>query len=307
MQKRFITLIFIFIFFSFGKCYAQSQFSPVLAKMEKSIFGMDYDSQTDAQRLSRLEENVYGKSSSSPINQRIEKLSKDLSADLIGQEIKPKKDTFADEEEAYKDSVPKADSSVNYPIVNDMEKEVFRKEFKTTEINQRLSNLEQKVFKKSYNTDDLSTRVDRLKLAVLPDRPQPTDSYLDEDTYTPDDMLSQKSPKNYSSPTYNSQNSVLDEYQTNPDITIPLASLEKSMLKKSFPDDLVSNRLTRLEVQMFGSNFVDDDEQTRLDRITSAHQAKKSASKYDSNKFSQHMSTAVQVGAMLLLVLAAIL
>jgi hypothetical protein len=69
----------------------------------------------------------------------------------------------------------------------------------------------------------------------------------------------------------------------------------------------VSNRLTRLELNVFSSTFPDDDEQTRLGRIASAYQAKKTSHKYDSNKFAQHAATAMQVGAVLLMILAAIL
>lgn len=331
MFKRFGILFFIFVFlFWGGKTYAQSQFSATLTKMEKSLFGVDYSTQADDARLKRIEEVVYGKSSSTPVPQRVGKLSKDLAADLIGQEIKPKEDTFAEDGDSVKEEPsPKADSSVNYPAVDSLEKEVFSKQFKNLDINQRLSNLEQRVFKKNYN-DDLSSRVDRLKAAVLPetnnyaannDEEESTGAAADSsNVYEPEDILSQNSPpsrnssggnyftppKNYT-PSYNSQNSVLDEYSPNTDINIPLAAMEKSVLKKAYPDDTVSNRLTRLEVKMFSSSFIDDDDQTRLDRVASAYQAKKSSKKYDNNKYTQHMSAAMQIGALLLMVLAAVL
>jgi len=322
MKKRIITVISIFILLSFGKCFAQSQFSPILTKMEKSLFGMDYTTQDDAARLKRLEESVYGKVSSSSMSQRVDKLSKDLSADVIGQEIKPKADTFAEDENANQEAVEKADSSVNYPIVDKMEQDVFKQDFRKTEINQRVSNLEQRIFKKTFD-DDLNARVDRLRAAIIPERQQlasDSDPSSDEDyNMSDDDILSRNMPRRdilsqnpggFASPIgpdYNSQSSVRDDYDSSPDVTIPLASLEKSILKKSYPNDLTPNRLTRLEVKMFGSSFVDDDAQTRVDRIASAHQAKKSSNRYDNNKFAQHAATAMQVGAMLLMVLAAIL
>lgn len=316
-MKRFGILIYIFVFLFLGiRCEAQSQFSPILTKMENSLFGIDYSSQNDDARLKRIEEVVYGKASSRPVSQRIDNLSKDLSADLIGQEIKPKRDTFAEDEDSPKEKIPKADSTVNYPIVNDLEKRVFKKEFKATEINQRLANLEKNVFKKTYN-DDLSSRVERLKSAVMPERiASNTNNDDEENSYIPDDLSTQmpqsqdyyRNP-DYSSriPSYNSRNSVLDDYQGDSDVAIPLAALEKKVLKKSFPNDTVSNRLGRLELQVFNSTFVDDDEQTRFDRVASAYQAKKTSKKYDSNKFAQHTATAMQVGAILLMILAAVL
>lgn len=290
--------------------------------MEKSLFGVDYGNQTDEARLDRLEKTVYGAASKKTTSQRLGKLSNDLSADLLGQEIKPKTDTFEEEEKAPQEEIPKADSNVRYPIVDKLESEVFSKQFKTIDITQRLANLEQKVFRKAYN-DDLNARVERLKVAVMPN--QRADNFVDTDdsdllskNYSAEKIMNQdfppehdyfnEAPDNYAQrPGYNSNNSVLDDYQASSDIDIPLAAVEKSVLKKTFPDDTVSNRLTRLELKIFNSQFVDDDEQTRLDRIASAHQAKKTSAKYDSNKFSQHMSTAVQVGAFLLMILAAVL
>lgn len=307
------------------KSYSQNQYSAIISKMESSLFGVDYPVQSDEARLKRIEEVVYGQSSKSTVPQRVNKLSKDLAADLIGQEIKPKRDSFEEEDAGVKEEdAPKADSSVNYPIVNDLEKTVFNKIFKNIDINKRLSNLEKKVFQKTYN-DDLSARVDRLKTAVLPGKIAKQNSSDENDEYTNSSedlsaITSQFQDYNYEKPqniiddlgtrgipSYNSHNSVLDDYQSNSDVLIPLATLEKSILKKSFPDDTTGNRITRLELALFNSTFVDDDEQARIDRLTSAYQAKKTSKKYDGNKFSQHMSTAVQLGAILLMVLAAIL
>lgn len=374
MLKRLgISISIIILLVCCEKTYALSQYSAILTKIENSLFGMDYSTQNDDVRLGRIEKLVYGQTSSMQEPQRVNKLAKDLNADLLGQEIKPSSDTFAKDEDSIKEEdVPKADKSVSYPIVDSLEQKVFSKEFKTDDINQRLANLEQKIFKKTYD-DDLSSRVDRLKAAVLPERVANNNndeySYNDDDnTYTSQDsdllkrLFKKKSfiPKNnnyfpdpdsgsytaqvpdqnddqdaqssgYASPTddygtpddnpynsqmqdmypripsYNKNNSVLDRYPSDADIAIPLAALEKKIFKHSFPNDTVPNRLTRLELKIFNSAFYEDDEQTRIDRIASAYQAQKTSHKYDSNKFQQHMSTAVEIGAILLMILAAVL
>lgn len=336
LGERFGILFFILIFMFLGiKCEAQSQFSDMLTRVEKSLFGIDYSTQSDDVRLKRIETVVYGEASSSPIQQRVNKLSKDLSADLIGQEIKPKVDTFAEEEQedGFKEKIPKADSNINYPSVDILEKSVFSKEFKTVDINKRLANLEQKVFEKTYN-DDLNSRVERLKQAVMPERvANNADAYEDDDSsagsYTSDSLMDQTSqfqdngynrssdndvqgPTGFGAkmpkfPSYNENNSVLDNYHGDSDILIPLGALEKKVLKKSYPNEVVSNRLLRMELKIFNSTFTDDDEQTRLDRIASAYQAKKSSKRYDNNTFAQHSSTAMQIGAILLMILAAVL
>ena len=312
--------MFVILVFLCGKSYAQSQFSPTLTKMENSLFGIDYSSQADEARLKRIEQLVYGQPSSSAVAQRVGKLSKDLSVDVMGQEIKPKSDTFAEDEASNKAEIPKADASVAYPAVDNLEREAFNKEYKNLDINQRLTNLEQRVFKKTYN-DDLNSRVDRLKTALVPEQVAGNNEADDDgnsiensNIYAPQDILSQSSPeddylasKNNTTPRYNSKNSVLDEYPSNSDIQAPLSAIEKKLLKHSYPNDAVPSRLSRLEVQMFNSNFSDDDNETRMGRIASAYQAQKSSKKYDGNKASQRMSTAMQVGAVLLMILAAIL
>lgn len=312
-----ITCAILTIFVLGIKCEAQSQYSGVISKMENSLFGMDYSTQNDDIRLKRIEEVVYGQPSTSSLDQRVNKLKNDLAADLIGQEIKPKRDTFEEAQDTPKEIIPKPDSNINYPIVNLLEKSVFNKEFKTTDINQRLARLEQQVFQKTYN-DDLNSRVDRLKAAVMPERIAQENANEDgEYTGGAEDLsmeTSQFQDFNYErpkriidGPEYNNDNSVLDNYQGSSDILIPLAAVEKSLLKKSFPDDTTSNRLTRLELSIFNTTFADDDPQTRLDRLASAQRAKKTSSKYDNNKHTQHLSTAMQIGAILLMVLAAIL
>jgi len=306
-MKRILILLFVLVFVSgVGEAFAQGQFSPLISKMEKSLFGINYDSQSDELRIKRIEELVYGTVSSKPLPLRVEKLRNDLGADFIGQEIKPTKDTFAEDDSAVKEEVVKADSNVNYPIVNMLESEVFNKEYKTTEINKRLSNLEQKTFKRVYS-DDLNSRVERLKAAVMPDNRVGANS---NSSYDSDDLVSQSqsSPDEYfDSPSYNKNSSVLDEVPSTSGIQVPLSALEKSVLKKSFPDDPTSNRLSRLEAKVFNTSFVQDDDEVRLDRLSSAYRAQKSSKKYDSNKMSQKMSTAVQIGAMLLMVLAFVL
>lgn len=320
MLKRYQILIFGFIFLFLGlQTNAQSQYTAVLTKMEKSLFGVDFSTQSDEARVKRIEESVYGAPSSIPMQSRISKLSKDLSADLIGKEIKPKKDTFEEPENSVKEEAPKADSNINYPIVNKLEQKVFGHEFKNPDVNQRLTNLEQKIFKKSYN-DDLNSRVDRLKQAIAPEMLANNSSDDDsEATYIPDieDVLNENSSDKFSAaapirdeddviPSYNSQK-FQNNFQGSSDITISLAAVEKRVLKKSFPDDTVANRLTRLELNVFHSTFVDDDPETRLDRVASAYQAKKTSKKYDSNRFAQHSAAVMQIGAILLMILAAVL
>ena len=90
-------------------------------------------------------------------------------------------------------------------------------------------------------------------------------------------------------------------------VKVNLASVEKSILQQSFNNDDINNRLSRLESTMFGTTFDSDTQEDRLRRISSAYKAQKTASRYDSNKFSQNMATAMQIGTILLMILACVL
>ena len=78
-------------------------------------------------------------------------------------------------------------------------------------------------------------------------------------------------------------------------------------MKQNYSNDTMENRLARVESYMFGTVSSSDDTQTRIDRISSAYNAQKSSGKYDSNKFAQNMTTGVQIGMLILMVLACIL
>jgi hypothetical protein len=71
--------------------------------------------------------------------------------------------------------------------------------------------------------------------------------------------------------------------------------------------DNLENELAQLEYSTFGTEFSNDDTKTRIKRLNSVNKAKKSSNKYDSQKFNQRMSTVMEIGAMLLMILAMVL
>lgn len=310
MKKSFLCLMLIILFVLPCKSIAKTQFAPVITQMEKSLFGTDYPTQSDEQRLQRIEEAVYGEKFSGKFSQRLNKISKDLNADLLGKEIKPKKDTFNEEEDYSYEPEEKADPSVNYPIVDELEKRAFDKTYKNMDISKRLANLENKVFKKAYN-DDLNARTERLKVALLPKKKNHYDRYYSEDSIDLSDLYDEGKNNDFNEqlsqyPSFKNERSYGDS-SVDIDVLSPLARLEKKILRKTFAEDEVSTRLVRLETKMFNTTFTQDDSQTRIDRISSAYQASKTSKKYDNNGVSQKMATAMQIGAFLLMILAVIL
>lgn len=326
-------IIFLVLLISCQTVFANSN-TTIIDKIENSLFGFTYSNESENNRLNRIEEEVYGKISNGQAQTRIAKLKKDLSADLMGQEIEPKEDTFASEEDSWVFAKEPVESSkIDYPVINELEQQVFKKEFKEQNIKTRLSNLETKTFGKTYQNDDLSTRVDRLKAEIKPktfmanNMEQQDNLFYDEPTerMTENYHLDQYGgPFDYDA--YNNQNSTMgynqdfgpeygdDDFFSSPHQNVfkpsrnrSLASIEKTLYKTKFDNDTTEQRLNRIESSVFGTNFANDNEQERISRISSALNAQKTARRYDSNRFGQNMATAFQIGTLILMVLACIL
>lgn len=324
-MKKFI--IFIAMLLTCQNVFA-SPAQTTIDKIENSLYGFTYSKDTEANRLNRIETTVYGKSSTGQIQTRVAKLKKDLSADLMGQEIEPKEDTFATEEDSWVTAKEPAESSkIDYPVINELEKQVFKKEFKEQNIKNRLSKLEEKTFGKTYDTEDLSSRVDRLKAEVRPqtfmnNKMAKQDNLFYEEPLDKMDQnyhLDPYGPPDFNYDAYNNSNNNFefpqeDDYfsSSTPNVFKPaknmsLSSIEKTLYKTKFENESTPARLARIESSVFGTSFANDSESERISRISSAINAQKTAKRYDSNRFGQNMATAVQIGTIILMVLACIL
>jgi len=323
-------LLAVLIIFSICPVVWASANTQILDKIENSIFGYTYSADTESARLSRIEEKVYGQSSTGTFQNRIAKLKKDISADEIGKEIEPKEDTFAEPEDSWVFAKePVEASKMDYPAVNELEKIVFNKEFKTEKLSTRLSNLETKTFGKTFENDELSNRVDRLKAEIKPkkiaeNKPvqtsgefggnagnYPKDYYLDsygDDSFDYDTMNNRMS--NSLGNGYSGGYDDYDDYAPNvfkPAKQLNISSIEKALYKTKYENEPMDKRLSRVEMSVFGTEFSQDSESERMMRLSSAINAQKSAKRYDSNKFGQNMATAFQIGTLILMVLACIL
>ena len=292
-----------------------------IEKIENSLYGITYPNDNESKRLERIEKSVYGKISQGNNQTRIAKLKKDLNVDLMGQEITPKEDTFMNEEDyIVYEKEPAEATNMDYPVINELEKQVFQKESKGENIRTRLSKLEQKTFNKTYDKDDLSTRVDRLRAQLKPQsfmangmQQQDNDFYQ----FPASKMAQNYHLDSYGDPfDYDSYNQSYDysDYEgtstpaySRPAKPLNLSSIEKKLYNRKFDNQATSERLTRIESTVFGTSFANDSDSERIQRISSAIQAQKSARRYDSNKFNQNVATAVQIGTLILMVLACIL
>jgi len=324
-MKKFVLLLIFMLNCQIVFAGANSQ---ILDKIEDSLYGYTYSNESDTARLSRLEEKIYGKTSTGAVQTRIAKLKKDISADEIGKEIEPKEDTFAEPEDSWVFAKePVETTKMDYPAVDELERTVFQKEFKTENLSTRLSKLETKTFGKTYENDELSIRVDRLKAEIKPKKfmdnklAQQENSFYDGDVDRFDedyhlnsygnDSFDYSNMNNSMSQNYSQAYNDFDDYPSNnvfkPAKQLNISTIEKTLYKTKYENEPMSQRLSRVETSIFGTEFSQDSESERLMRISSAVNAQKSARKYDSNRFSQNMATAFQIGTLILMVLACIL
>lgn len=330
MQKKLIISLILTILLS-NSVSADSKTSKTLSRIENNLFGIEYTDKSETERLSRIEEQVYGESKNGSIKSRLEDLSKDIATNQMGQEITPKKDTFDDENDYYEqnklaqtqqEEYREPDNpNIDYPAVNELEEQIFGKTYKNLDINTRLSKLEKETFRKTYE-DALSDRVDRLKNKVAYETRTDNNGYSEQNPYTQNDLAQNYNPndfgqdENYFSPQTIAQNNdngffrnknKYNENFTDKELNTKLKKLEKNVFKQSFTNDSPDNRLSRLESTIFNTNFPSDEMSTRINRISSAVEAQKTAKKYDSNGLQQKMATAMQIGMFVLMVVAMIL
>ena len=293
MKKILIVFLFTILFgFHFSIVSANPD---SLTKIENALLGVDYSNQKTEQRLARLEEFVYGHIKQGPTSQRLKTLSQDVHSDLIGQEIEPVEDTLMETEDVV------ADNSVNYPVLDDVEKKLAIKSTPTQSLHSRLVNIEKKMFNKVYDTDDFYTRVERIK----------------QDTYGQNEMLAQNNsddifvpntfPDNIDDYFYPDRSNFTTRSLLPNKVNYKLSALEQKVLNNTYPEENNNDRLARLENRVFDTEFYYDDDNARLKRLESAIKAQKTAKKYDNNKLQQHLNAALQIGTMLLMVLACIL
>lgn len=298
-MKKFILILLIILIlpvFVTSKAYSKD----VLTSIENTVFGYDYKNESESTRVERIERYLYGDKKNGSINTRIKSIENDIGfVDTVPKGDMPQK-TFANDVQnnKLKNNIKpemnneimglKEDSSVEYPIVDKMEQEVFNTTFRSEDIYKRLDRLEKQLFNETTDSS-LNERVERLSMKVNPVR-----KTRKMTSYSPEE---------------------LNDYYTNSgleqinDQSMPfqLAVLEEDLLKNNYGNDNVSNRLSRLEQRLFKRTFTTDNDISRLQRIMVAYDAKKNSYKYENNKKMQNMAAASQIGGILLMILAILL
>ena len=278
-MKKIILTLLILMTINFS-VYAKTNANETISAIETNMFGYTFSTETDATRLERIEKHIYGEKKKGNIDARLKEIQDDTGFTIV-RRIEQQKAT---------ETLPtlQEDSTVEYPMVDKLEEEVFKTTYKTENIYKRLDRLETHIFNKTSN-ESLNNRVDKLAGIIKPKK-----------------QIQKKHQEQYNE---------LDNYYRNNglepinDDSVPfqLATLEHNILKNDYMNDNISNRLSRLENELFSRTFPNDSDANRLQRIMVAYDAKQDSYKYENNRKMQNMATASQIGGILLMILAMIL
>lgn len=287
MKIRYSLIIFIMFlvlgFLSFNCVDAQENpMDMQLSKIENSIWGFSYSKDDDLKRLSRIEQNVFGSiNSKANAQQRIKKIN-----DALGFE------SFEDSQKPTYELAQREEEGINYPQIDMLENQLFSSTYERENIYKRLERLEKKIFG-SIQEGNLAMRTDRLKAYVKKDVVAKNPNYHTQKPYTPTEDIN---------PYMGSQ----DKYDAS-DIYIQIAGLETALFSKTYSQDPVGLRLNRLERKIFQRDFSSDSEYLRIQRLQAAANAQQTAKLYEANKLQKYASTGVQLGSIILMILALIL
>lgn len=289
-------LFIILILFMLPSCVeAKSSQDEIITSVENTLFGYNYNEDSNSKRVERIESYLYGSKKKGNLEKRLTDIKNNIGYTEQTKVVEEKSsvDTSVNNQMNTLDKEArklKENATVDYPIVDKLENEVFKTTYKNEDIYSRLNRLEQQVFAKTSNSS-LNDRVDRLTSVI---NPKKTVGRMN------------KYEHNYGNMEEYYANSGLEPISDN-SLPFQLAALEQDLLRNDFQNENISERLSRLENKLFKKTFESDSDISRLQRIMVAYDAKKNSYKYDSNKTMQNMATVSQLGGILLMILAILL
>ena len=86
-----------------------------------------------------------------------------------------------------------------------------------------------------------------------------------------------------------------------------ISEIERLTFNRTFEDEPIEIRLNRLERKIFQRDFSSDDDYLRMQRLQAAANAQQTARLYEANKIQKFTSTGLQIGSIILMILALIL
>lgn len=271
-----------------------------LAMIENHLFGHENSRLSETQRLDTIEKFVYGQTNTSNIQSRLNNLNKDLGLTSEEEKIAVTRQPVYSQENEYANEP--TDPTAQYPVVDNLESSLLSQTYKNENIYKRLDRLEQKAYGKILK-GSLSERVERLSTLVEPITPQK--SY--EEYMANNDDYNYYSPTTNGNPRASAGQTYIPEQIPSVSSSADLLALEQNILGRTYTTDSTGKRLSRLEKKILNKDFKTEPDELRIERLTTVANAQQSSQVYKESKLMQHVSTGIQIGGMILMLLAMIL
>lgn len=282
MKKICVLLCVCSMFFC---CASANELSDV-SVIENQLFGAEYNDETLNKRLDRIDNYLFGSIQKGTSSVRIKKIGESAGISFLPKQTSEQKKIAA------ADFMPE-DKDVSYPVIDMLEEHSFKKTYQGENVYKRLDRLEQKAFGK-VNDGDLSSRTDKLKAALLAVKPNKI-TYNDDKVYEIQPYLQYE------------EKGCPTGAAANTDLNYGLSALENFVFGDTYAHLSSDDRLSKLERKLLKKTFDNDDINSRMERIATVASAKGSSGQYNENKWAKYLSTGVQVGSIILMILAMIL
>ncbi|OGI25906.1 MAG: hypothetical protein A2287_06720 [Candidatus Melainabacteria bacterium RIFOXYA12_FULL_32_12] len=279
MYLKGLLIFVISLFFICGlevKAYSDIDYISIA---EQNLFSTQFKAEPVNNRLNRLEIDVFGKiNSKDTAQQRVQKLKKALgdfnNTSQPTQSIKPIPENKA--------KITPQNALAQYPMVDEIEKQVLNKTFQQEDIYKRLDRLELVIFNQNFN-DPLNNRVERLKTTVIGSQ-----------------------NNSISSNNHNQANSL--DNSTMPidseSINVVLSQLEKQTFNTVYQNEPVETRIDRLENHVFNQTSPEDDTNSRVERLATVIAAQPANELYkDMSQLRQYQSVGTGLTAAALIMM----
>ena len=222
-----------------------------ISLLEYQVFAQTFEEEPFEVRIARLERSVFGEVQTGDINTRQSQLNKILVQETPAELNKESFSTIPHQAQSENNSIQDA---TEYPIVVAIERKVFGRDFIHDNLNRRLNRIEKRVYNKTYSNLALVDRVDKL-LERYPEI--------------------QKSASIKSNP----ENSVLSKlpessakFVGDRDTYAKLTALETTLLGRTHSEELITERLDRLENRAFGYKSSGYSISTRINRLLEGYE-----------------------------------
>lgn len=262
MRKILIITTFCFVFIC-NNTFAMTT-NEYITYLEEKLFGANFSNQTISERIDRIEMQIYDNNYAGSTEERLAKIEKIYPKEELETQSPNSQNYY--EENWYKQNYPEEETSNynNYPIINQIEEKIYKRNYQGEDIYSRLARLEQELYGNIKNDQTLQDRVESLK-SVLPNKHY--NRFSAQNVGLDDFGLNTPSEYQKTSNVYFDKQSIVEE-------------LELETFNKSFEREHLSKRLDRLENYYFGNISMNSNDSDRINRLATVIMNKNGMNNY---------------------------